>query len=180
MAFPLLVPLISAGISGVGSLLSNRESARTSKPVIAPEFKTLADLLRTRAEERLRSSADMSGFQASGAQNINDVAGGIKQAVENNLTTRGLASSPVAATVGTNLELGRGANIAQFLNSLPLLQRQMQNQDMAAAADALRFGTGNVAPGSAVGAGLDDASGWLGYLWRQRQLGGTPPFVPGG
>ena len=70
-----------------------------------PEFKTLSDMLRSRAEDRLRGSMDMSGIEATGIQGINDAYGGAEMALENSLTSRGLGTSPVAGAA--NLNLGR-------------------------------------------------------------------------
>jgi hypothetical protein len=167
MPFPL-IPLAIAGISGLAGAISNKKSARTSTsaPTIAPEFKTLSDLLRSRAEQNLRSSMDMSGIQAGGIQNINDTFGGIAQSQNNSLTARGLASSPVAATVDAGREQARGGNIADFLNTIPQMQRQFQTQDMNNASNVLRFGAGNtsVGPGSALGSGMGSAAEMLAFL----------------
>ena len=182
MAFPALIPLITkaaplvtAGISTLGQVLGNRKAARTSTstPTIPAPYQPLADILRKRAEERLQSSVDLSGYQAGGIQDINQAFSGVQQSIANDLTRRGLASSPTAGTAMTNVELARGGNIAQFLNTLPLLQRQMQGQDIGLAQSVLnpQMGMTSVGAGSAAGAGLDDLSSWLGYLFRQRQLG---------
>ena len=156
------------GGSALGGVLSNTQGARTSTstPTISPEYKTLADLLRSRAEERLRSNFDIGGIRAGGIQGINSVFSGLQQSSENNLTARGLATSPVAATVGTNLNTARGGSIIDFLNTLPAMQRQFQNQDMTAGQDILRSGTGlsSVGAGSALGSGLGSAAEMLALL----------------
>lgn len=161
--------LIPLGLGVAGDILSNTKGARTttSTPTITPEYKTLADLLRGRAEQRLRSSTDLGGYAASGISGINDVYGNVGQTLNNSLTARGLATSPVAATVDTNLQTARAGSIAQLLNSLPLLQRQLQNEDMSAALgliDNLGRGTTSVGPGSALGAGIGGAGQALGHL----------------
>lgn len=166
-----------AALSIAGSVASNTAGARTSTsmPTLSPEYKTLSDLLRGRAEQRFMQSMDTSGLAANGIQNINEAFSGINQATQNNLTARGLANSPVAATALTNVETARGGNIAQYLNNLPILQRQLEGQDFNNALNLLSRNTGvtNVGAGSALGAGLDDLSSWLGYLTRQRQLQNT-------
>ena len=178
-----LIPLILglAGGSAIGGALEGRKSARTSTstPTIAPEFKSLSDLLRSRAEERLRGGFDMSGIRAGGVQGINNVFSGLQQSSENNLTARGLATSPVAATVGTTLDTARGGSIIDFLNTLPAMQRQMQNQDMSIAGDVLgSFGTGttSVGAGSPLGGaftgGASSLARMLGLLAGQGQFGG--------
>ncbi len=165
-----LIPgLVAGGLGIAGDVLGNTQGARTSTstPTIAPEYKTLADLLRTRAQQRLQSSTDLSGFTANGISGINNAYGGASTALNNSLTARGLATSPVAGTGETNLQLGRAGSIAQFLNSVPLLQRQFQNEDQNAATNLisqLGRGTSTVGAGSAVGAGLGSAGELLAYL----------------
>lgn len=181
MPFPLLIPAITAGIGAIGSALSNKKSARTGTstmtPTLAPEYKTLSDLLRSRAEDRLRSSVDLSGYTAGGVENINNAFGGIQQSIANNLTARGLASSPVAGAVGANVDIARGGNIAQFLNTIPQLQRQYQLEDMQAALPILNLGRGTttvgIEPGSATGSALSTIGGLLGYLHAQGVIGGN-------
>lgn len=184
MPFPLLglLPALLTGGSAVAGALSNTKGARTSTatPTISPEYKTLADLLRSRAEERLRSNMDMSGYKASGIQGINEAFQGIQQSSANNLTSRGLASSPVAGQVGANIDMARGGNIAEFLNTIPQLQRQFQNQDLGIAQDVLRqgMGTESVGAGSAAGGAFGSAAEMLAFLSGQGLLGGGGPRRP--
>ncbi len=163
---------IGAGTSLAGGILEGTKGARTSTstttPTLAPEYKTLADLLRSRAEERLRQSTDLSGYTTNGISDINQAYGGAQMASNANLTARGLASSPVAGAVGANYDLARAGNISQFLNTIPQLQRQFQNEDFNAANQVIGLGRGTestgVAPGSALGGGLSSAGDLLGYL----------------
>jgi len=158
-----LIPLISGATSVLGDIISNLPGARTqtSQPFLTPEYKTLGDLMRTRAEQRLRSNFDLSGLAANQIAGVNQAFAGANQAVQNNLTARGLATSPVAATVDTNLQLGRAGNIANVLNQLPFIQRQMEAQDLQQAqqiASTFGRGTSQVGAGSAFGAGLNSAA----------------------
>jgi hypothetical protein len=190
------LPAALSGASAVGGALSNTKGARTSTymPTIAPEYKSLADLLRGRVEERMRKQFDASGMEASGISNINDVFRNVKTASDNNLTSRGLATSPVAGAVDTNLETARGGNIAEFLNSIPQIQRQYENDDLSNALNVLNLGRGTetVAPGSAVGSaftsGVGSMARLLGMMHGQGTFGqknqgsiytgdvSTPPF----
>ena len=164
-ALKALIPFIG---SAIGGALNNTEAARTSTqsgsytPTLAPEYKTLSDLLRTRAEDRLRSSTDLSGYEGTGLENINDVYRGLNLNASNNLTARGLGTSPVAGIVDQNLNIARGGEMARFLNGLPLIQRQMQNEDFSNATNFLNFGRGSqttgtaVAPGSVIGGAFSE------------------------
>lgn len=177
------LPAVLGGAAAVGGALENTKGARTTTttPTIAPEYKTLADLLRSRAEDRLRSNLDMSGYTASGISGINDVFKGLQQSSANNLTARGLATSPIAGVVGTNLDLARGGNIVDFLNTIPLLQRQFQNEDMGIAQNVLGLGRGttSVGPGSvaagAINSGVGSVAKLLGLLHGQGVFGSKTP-----
>ncbi len=179
MPFPLLVPLAIAAGSAIAGGLSNTKAARTSTamPTVSPEYKTLGDLLRSRAEERLRSTIDMRGYEANGISNINDAFGGISQTLNNNLTSRGLGTSPVAGAVDANTQMARGGNIAQFLNTIPQLQRQMQSDDMTQAMNIFQQGLGqtNVGAGSALGSAFGSGAEMLAFLHGKGAFGGGGP-----
>ena len=164
-----LIPAIAGAATVAGDVIGNTAGARTSTsaPVISPEFQPLATLLRNRATQRLQSGFDTAPLASTGISDINNVYSGIKQSIGNDLTARGLSTSPIAGTVGANVDLARAANITNFLNTLPMMQRQMQNQDLALAGNVLgEFGTGRTATGagSALGAGLGSAGEVLAYL----------------
>lgn len=196
------LPAALGGAAAVGGALSNTQGARTttSTPTFGPEYSTLAGLLRSRAEDRLRTGTDLGGYTANGISGINNAFGGVKQTIDNNLTSRGLGTSPVAGAVDANAELARAGNISQFLNNLPLLQRQLQTEDMNAAGDVLNMGRGTstVLPGSAAGSAFGSAAEMLAFLHGQGifgqggntvaklpgsiatgDFGRTPPFVGG-
>ena len=183
-----LIPTIaSLGAAGVGGLLANRKGARTgtesgtstttyNEP---PAYASMGDLLRQRIMDRLNSTYDMRGYEASGLAGINDAFSGAQTNLNADLTARGLATSPVAATAATNLGTERGSNIAQFLNSLPDRQRAMQGDDLSRAAafyaarplstTVTSSGT-SVAPGSAAGGAFASMARMLAYLQTQKQL----------
>jgi hypothetical protein len=175
---PTGTQLLNAGIGTLAGAISNSAGARTQvqAPVIAPEFQGLAGLLRQRAMDQLSMPTDTAGLTANAISGINDIYKGIGQSNSNNLTARGLASSPVAGNVDLQTNLARGGQITQFMNNLPLLQRQLASSDIAAGGDVLRFGTGSQTqlPGSALGGALSNLAGQLGYLNQQRLLSQRP------
>lgn len=186
---PNLLPALATAGAGIAGGLSSRSGARTGTSTVSPVepagYSTLGDLLRSRAEARLRSSMDMGGFEASGIQNINDAFRGISDSVNNDLTSRGLGTSPIAGTAVTNVETARGGNIAEFLNSLPLLQRQMQDQDFQNANSLYAnrpIGQTQTAvqPGSAAGNAAGSAAEMLAFLQGQGLFSkGIPGAVTG-
>ncbi len=176
--------VIGAGAGALGNVLGQTAGARTQSTAIPGQYQTLADLLRGRAEDRLRQSADISGYKSQGLQDINSAFQNIGQSVNNNLTARGLATSPVAGAVTANLNAARGAGLAQFMNSLPLLQRQLQAQDIGIGQSVLGPQLGRTAPGSALATGLQSIPGLLGALngagvFGPRQAPGAVPLPIG-
>lgn len=181
-----LSTLIPVAAGAIGGVLENREAARrsTTTPTLSPEYKTLNDLLRARAEQRLKDTIDMSGYEANGLANINDAYSGADAAIENSLTARGLSRSPVAGNAVTQSNLRRGGDAAQFLNTIPQLQRQYQNEDMGFASGLLNANRGqqSVAPGSVAGGAFSSAAEMLAYLQGKGVLGGgstVPKQSPG-
>src|SRR3990167_11191722 len=126
----------------------------------------------------------MSGYQAGGQQQINRTFDTIAQSQGNNLTARGLGTSPVAGAVEANRENARAGQTASFLNSIPLLQRQMQGEDLRMASDVLGMGRGSQtqATGQSGGGAAGSAESlaqYLGYLMGTGSFNrkpGTPPF----
>ena len=190
MPFAALIPLITAGISALGGALSNKKSARTgtenntSTTTYAepPAYASLGDLLRKRITDRLNSTYDMSGYEANGLSGINDVFSGLETNQNADLTARGLATSPVAATATGNLRTERGGILAQFLNSLPDRRRAMEGEDLTRAAGfyaarplsttTTQSGT-QVLPGSAAGGAFSNMASQLAYLQTMQMLKGT-------
>lgn len=197
-----LLPAILGAGAGVAGALSNTKGARTGQqsgsqtstvtPVENPAYASLGDMLRQRAMQRLNSSMDMSGVAANGISSINSTFDPISMGVNNSLTSRGLGTSPVAGAADATLGAARGSQIAQYLNTLPQLQRQYQNEDFNAANSVFaarplgttqtgtQTGT-STAPGSALGSGIGSAAEMIAFLHGQGLLGGkaptTPPFI---
>ncbi len=172
------IPIIGPAIGAIGGALSNTQGARTSTstPTIAPGYQSLADLLKQRAMDRLNSSTDLSGYTSNGLANIGQAFNNAQTGLNANLTARGLGTSPVAAAAQTRLGIARAGQNAQFTNTIPLLQRQFQNEDQANALSQvtqLGRGTTGVAPGSVAGGALLGASQALTYGSGQQ---GQAPF----
>ncbi len=171
--------LLSLG-AGLAGGLSNTAKARTGtstvSPTVAPAYQTLADMLRKRAEARLGSKFPIAGLEATGIQNVNDAYKGSEAALDASLTSRGLGTSPIAGNAVANLETSRAGDIASWLNQLPMIQRDMENQDFQQAQGLYETGLGKTStstePGSAVGSGIGSAAEMLAYLNGQGAFGG--------
>jgi len=136
---PLETYLRTGMMPGSGSSNSSTTNSNTTQkiditnsPFFTPEFQNLGTMLRERAENRLRAgSALPPGFEASGIRGINESNAGGQQAVINRLVAMGLSGSPgPAAQALTGFETKRAGQLADFRTNLPLLERQMSNEDM--------------------------------------------------
>ena len=177
MPFPLLIPLAGMGISALGNWLGNRNKNKAvqtsqqqsvSTPTMSPEYMGLQNALLPSITKRLTSSSALPrGYEEQGIGGINRTYDLGKQSIENNLTSRGLGSSPIAGAAGTRLETGRLGSISDFQGTLPMVRREMENQDLQLAQGILGLGRGNTVNStgtSTAGAGGGGAAGLVGGL----------------
>ena len=121
---------------------------------LSPFQQQLAERFTRDALKRADSGADISGYQHAGLQAINDTSSANNVAMKNLLASRGLSFSPVAANAEIQQQQGRIGQQSQFLQSLPLLQRAMQQEDQKGLLDA--FG---MLPTDTTGTSTQDSSG---------------------
>ena len=187
--------------SALGGALSNRggkttsnstyNNTSTSTPQLSPEQEAIYGLLSQNVMNRLRGQTPLAGYEASGLQNINESSDAIRRSIEGRLTSRGLIGSPMGATALSNLDISRGSEAAKFRNSLPLLQNDLDLQNLGAAGTV--FGLrpfGETRTSSGTGTGVSTTSGnmlggafgglaeALGYLIGRGSFG--PRSNPGG
>lgn len=166
LAAPVLASIIGGGASIAGGLLSNKGSSTTS-PTEDPAYQGLQGQVLNMVQQRLNTPIDTAGYTGSGVANINRNYDLTKQASDNNLTTRGLASSPVAGAVGGVAANARAGDISSFENSVPLLVNQIQGQNINQAAGILGMGRGSAsttASGGGAAGGATSLAQYLGYL----------------
>ncbi len=162
--------LLQGGVAAAAGALPDKSSATsTTTATIDPAFQGLRDRLLALTAQRLNSSADLSGYGASGIQNINHAYDVARQSSDNNLTARGLGTSPVAGAVDQSRENARIGQVAGFQNSLPMLQRDLQAQDLGLGRDLLTYGrgsttTGNTSRGGGAAGAAGGLAAYLGYL----------------
>jgi len=179
MPLPLL-PLALSGISFLGGALNNRarQTTSTTTQALSPEAQGLNTLLMDTIRQRLAGSADLSGYRTQETQNINRTFGNAQTALNADLTARGLSDSPVAGAAISRFQGARAGSIAQLVNSLPLLQRDMQQQDLGLGSHLMALQprtttTTGTQPGNMLGGGFSDLGSMLGYLVGQGQFGGA-------
>lgn len=193
MAFAAAIPLIATGVSALAGMFGNKNrnqqrrgtaTTTTAPTALAPEYNALQSAIMPSIMKRLSSSTDMTGYENAGIGKINRTFDLGKQSVSNDLTARGLGSSPIAGAAMQRHETGRIGQIAGFQNSLPMVQRQMQDDDLAAALQMLNFGRSTAGststsnqmseeggPGALAG-GLDNMASMLGFLIGQGAFSG--------
>jgi len=187
----LLSSIIGGGSSIVGGALANKAkqgSTSTTTPTYDPQSQALRDLVYKQISDRLTGpGADLSGYTTSGLQDINKAYDASATATNNNLAARGLSRSPVAAAVDANRNLARAADIGRFTSSIPLLQRQLQTEDLGLAQNVFNSGRGSTGTGAATttegggaGGAFSNLSQMLGFLIGSGAFkkGSTTPGLP--
>ena len=183
LAAPVLAAIIGGGASIAGGVLANKGSqsqTQASTPTIDPKYAGLQDLVLQSIQKRLSTPIDTAGYTGSGIANINRAYDLTKASQDNNLTARGLGTSPVAGAVDATRENARGGQIAQFQNSIPMLVDSMQRERLGDASSVLGMGRGVSSTGTGTESGGGGAAGafgslasYLGYLQGRGAFGGS-------
>ena len=189
---------IFPGISALSGALSNRSKTQTTNqnysntysntttPQVPAEQAGLYSTLVGLAQKRLAGQTPLYGYEANGLQNINSTADAVGNSIRNRLVASGQYGGPGADTALNSLDVSRGAQAAQFRNSLPLLQNSLDLQNLGAAGTIFGLGpkgqtsTGtssgsetNVTnyPGNVAGGALGGLGSALGFLIGQGAFG---------
>jgi hypothetical protein len=196
---PLLPILLGAG-SLLGGILGSRQRQRqtttgttsgtsTTTPTFTPEVSPLINPLVQASLRRLRNPASLPfGYEAGGIDTINRGYDAARLATQNRLTAAGIGGGEAEAAALGGLDLGRAGEIVGFQNQLPLIARDLQNQDLAQALAIAGIGrgqsttstgttTGEATTGQTggllggLGAGFTDLASLLGFLYGQGAFG---------
>lgn len=152
--------------SAIGGWISSKRKS-SSTPTLDPKYSPLEQQVLSLVQQRLGTSTDLSGYQAQGTQDINHTFDLLKQSQSNDLTARGLSTSPVAGAVDATRENARGGQVSSFINSIPLLRRQLQAQDIGLANGVLGQGRGTTTTeqsGGGAAGSAESIAAMLGYL----------------
>jgi hypothetical protein len=90
------------------------------------------------ANNQLNNATNLTPYTQSGLQNIQGQGQANQTALSANLASRGLSSSPAAATALTQNQLNTGNQEQNFMAQIPLLQNQLQTQAQQNAEAAFR------------------------------------------
>jgi hypothetical protein len=169
-----LIPAITAAGSALSGWLSNRKqtNTQTATPTLDPAYSGIQGMLLKQIQDRMaKPSALPAGYEAGQIGQINNTYGLVQQGLDNRMTARGLGSSPIAGAGETNLAMARAGDISKMQAGLPLLERQMQDQDLNLALQMMNTGRGQQAtsttPGNAAAGGLTSMANMLAYLYGQ-------------
>ena len=198
--FPLL-PIAIGAAGFFGNYLSNKNAGKSKSqstntstssssmsPTMAPEYQGIQQQLIPMIQSRLANPYRLPpGFEQAGIRNINktyDLAG---RGLANNMNARSLGRSAIAGSGENALAGGRASEIVQYQGTLPLIQRQFQQEDIGQAMNLMQMGRGvsntgtNTQTGmsegqsggnSALGSGLTGLAQALGYMKTAGMLGG--------
>jgi len=95
---------------------------------LSPFQQMLAQRFTSGAGKLADQAADLTGYTAGGLQDINSGANANNLIQQRMLESRGLAFSPAAATAETQNLANTQNKRSQFLQQVPLLQRQLQER----------------------------------------------------
>jgi hypothetical protein len=171
-----LFPAVLSGISALSGFLNNRKQKtqqeqtsttnstdsfnQTTNPVLSPEALNALSVLMPQLINRANSSTDLSGYTASGLQNINAQNEMARAKLTQSLVSRGLNNSPAGAALAARSDDAGAYNTSNFLNSIPLLQRQMQGEDLKSLLAAFSaIPTGSSTSGTSTRTGTTTSTG---------------------
>lgn len=166
-------------VSVVGGLIA-KTSTQSNMPQVSPAYAGLQGQILQQIQARLSQPVDLHGYEANGISTINKAYGAVKQTNDNNLSARGLSTSPVAANVDATRTTGEAGDVATFQNSVPLLAQQIQTQNLDEAGRILAGGTGStgtMTSGGGLAGAATNLAGMMGYLSGKGAFGkqGGPP-----
>lgn len=155
--------------------VSNRSYYDKSNPFVTADYAKQDALVRGILENRLtRGSSLPPGYEAGGIRKINEANAGARLAAQNAAASKGLSG---AAVFGLNapIETSRANQIADFRTQLPLLERQLMNEDIATSGNRqAQFGTGQERQGTS-----KERSHSEGSLWNEHgpDIGGLASLL---
>lgn len=209
------MPLLGLGATALGSLFNRKKGAQQTQTgtqtgntsstsvmgptVLDPQYQSLQNAIMPSIMRRIQSPTGLPrGYEESGIRKLNRTFDMARQGMDNRMTANGLGRSPVAAAGGNALDRARVGSIADFQMDLPMVARDMQNQDLGLAMQQMEFGrslAGRTTTNTGTTSGTstekrDDGSGggflgnmssMLGWLIGQgafnKKAGGTPTGV---
>jgi hypothetical protein len=192
----LLASLFGRGGKKTTSEASQQGTSNlTTTQAVAPQYQEMQDLMIQNLMKRMQSPVPIAGYEASGLDAINKTWEAANLRSQNALSARGLLDSPIASLSNEQSNAARAGEQAAWINKMPLLQREMQMDDLkttlAAIAGAPRtsqqWGTtsgtqtaaGTTGPSSPFAEGLGNMMNLLAYLFASGKGGQGSSSSPG-
>jgi len=116
--------------TGTSSSQGGGSQSYSNKPVITGEYQGIDELMRGIMTGRLSNPSSLpAGYASNQARAINQSYAGADQAARNMAASRGLSGEQTYA-VASPANSARAGALADMRGNLPLLERQMQNEDI--------------------------------------------------
>lgn len=142
-----LAPILASAIPAIAGLFGGRKQnetqqtqntsqnfnnnfSNTSTPNLNPFQQQLAQMFTQGAMDQYKSGTNLTPYTQQGMQQIAGQGAANNKMISNILAQRGLSFSPAAATGLTANALNTGGAMNNFMAGIPLLQRQMQQEDL--------------------------------------------------
>ncbi len=106
-------------------------NASNTTPNLSPIQQQLINQFSSGAENLANQGTNLNPYTASGLQQIGATGNTNQQNISNTLAAKGLQYSPAAGNAYTQNAINTGNQQSNFLNQIPLLQRQIQQQNIA-------------------------------------------------
>lgn len=108
----------------------SNDSDTITQHQLSPIQQQLSQMFSQGLMKQYQQGTDLSGYRDQSLQDINNQGDIASKASNNILASRGLSFSPAAATTQVQNNNNRLNQSTSLLQSLPLLQRQMQQQNL--------------------------------------------------
>jgi hypothetical protein len=114
--------------------LTKTTGTSTTAPNLSPAASSLVDKLIGQYS-KLSQPLDLTGYTANQIRNINTNSDINSKVADQILASRGLSTSPISGTVAAGNQQNRMGQISNLEGSIPLLQQQLQTQNLQQAAN---------------------------------------------
>jgi hypothetical protein len=145
--FAAAAPLVGAGLSALAGLFGgkkqqetqtnqnttqnfNQNTSSSNTPNLNPFQQQLAQLFTQGSIDRYNKDLNLTPYTQQGMQQIAGQGAANNKIISNILAQRGLSYSPAAATGLTQNALNTGGQMNQFLSGIPLLRRDMEQDNL--------------------------------------------------
>jgi hypothetical protein len=120
----------ATNINSSGTQTTGGTTSASTTPNLSAEQSQLSNQFGEALMNQYNQGTNIQPYEASGLQNIQSSNQAAQKATQNQIAARGLSFSPAAQTAETAQNINAGNQTSSFLNSLPLLQRQLTSQNI--------------------------------------------------